>query len=97
MPAALELGRLTFLAPIGYLNAPRALGKSLMPDPERAPLVRRAFEEWIDISSFDVMRLPSKLIKSPSVAEGWRQDGWIGQGRPRRPQVSCGRIQQIVD
>jgi site-specific DNA recombinase len=28
------------------LNAPRAMGKSLMPDPERAPLVRRAFEEY---------------------------------------------------
>jgi len=46
MKAALELGRWTFLAPIGYLNAPRAMGKSLMPDPERAPLVRRAFEEY---------------------------------------------------
>jgi Recombinase len=44
--AALELGRWTFLAPIGYLNAPRAMGKSLMADPERAPLVRRAFEEY---------------------------------------------------
>jgi hypothetical protein len=30
MKAALELGRWTFLAPIGYLNAPRAMGKSLM-------------------------------------------------------------------
>jgi len=44
MRAARELGRWTFLAPIGYLNAPRAMGKSLMPDPERAPFVRRAFE-----------------------------------------------------
>jgi hypothetical protein len=44
--AALELGRWTFLAPMGYLNAPRAMGKSLMVDPERAPLVRRAFEEY---------------------------------------------------
>ena len=34
-----------FLAPIGDLNAPCGMGKSLMPDPERAPLVRRAFEE----------------------------------------------------
>jgi DNA invertase Pin-like site-specific DNA recombinase len=41
MRAALELGRWTFLAPLGYLNAPRAMGKSLIPDPERAPLVRR--------------------------------------------------------
>jgi DNA invertase Pin-like site-specific DNA recombinase len=33
MKAALELGRWVFLAPIGYLNAPRATGKSLMHDP----------------------------------------------------------------
>ncbi len=46
MKAALELGRWVFLAPLGYMNAPRTLGKSLMPDPERAPLVRRAFEEY---------------------------------------------------
>ncbi|MGE0706297.1 MAG: recombinase family protein, partial [Vicinamibacterales bacterium] len=42
----LELGRWVFLAPIGYLNAPRAMGRSLMADPERAPLIRRAFEEY---------------------------------------------------
>ena len=46
MRAALELGRWTFLAPLGYLNAPRAMGKSLIPDPERAPLVRRAFQDF---------------------------------------------------
>ena len=46
MRAALELGRWVFLVPIGYINAPRELGKSLMPDPERAPLVRRAFEKY---------------------------------------------------
>ena len=46
MKAALESGRWTFLAPIGYLDAPRATGKSLMPDPERAPIVRRVFEEY---------------------------------------------------
>jgi site-specific DNA recombinase len=46
MKAALELGRWVFLAPIGYLNAPRSMGKSLMHDPERAPLVRRAFEDY---------------------------------------------------
>jgi site-specific DNA recombinase len=46
MKAALELGRWVFLAPIGYLNAPRAMGKSLLHDPERAPLVRRAFEDY---------------------------------------------------
>ena len=46
MLAALELGRWTFLAPLGYMNAPRATGKSLIPDPERAPLVRRAFQDF---------------------------------------------------
>jgi len=40
MKAALKLGRWTFLAPLGYLNAPRSSGKSLIPDPERASLVR---------------------------------------------------------
>jgi len=35
-----------FLAPIGYPNAPRSMGKSLMHDTDRAPLVRRAFEEY---------------------------------------------------
>src|SRR6266851_8982833 len=46
MRAALELGRWTFLAPIGYVNAPRSNGASLMIDPERGPLVRRAFQEF---------------------------------------------------
>jgi len=46
MKAALELGRWVFLAPIGYLNAPRSMGKSLVHDPGRAPLVRRAFEDY---------------------------------------------------
>jgi hypothetical protein len=38
MRAALERGRWTFLAPIGYLNAPRAMGGSSTPDPWQAPL-----------------------------------------------------------
>jgi site-specific DNA recombinase len=46
MKAALELGRWVFLAPIGYLNAPRSIGKSLIHDPQRGPLVRRAFAEY---------------------------------------------------
>src|SRR5262249_39676806 len=46
MKAALELGRWTFLAPLGYLNAPRSSGRSLVPDPERAPWVRRAFRDF---------------------------------------------------
>src|SRR6266849_4232078 len=46
MRAALELGRWTFTAPLGYVNAPRAMGKSMIPDTERAPLVRRAFQDF---------------------------------------------------
>ena len=38
---ALELGRWTYVAPLGYLNAPKWSGKSLVADPERAPLVCR--------------------------------------------------------
>jgi site-specific DNA recombinase len=46
MRAALELGRWTFLAPLGYLNAHRTTGRSLIPDPVRASLVRRAFQDF---------------------------------------------------
>lgn len=46
MRAALELGRWTFPAPLGYLNAPKWSGKSLVPDPARASLVREMFEEY---------------------------------------------------
>jgi site-specific DNA recombinase len=45
MRAALELGRWTFPAPLGYLNSPRASGASLRPDPERARLIAGAFED----------------------------------------------------
>ena len=45
MRAALELGRWTFPAPLGYLNAPKWSSTSLVHDPERGPLVRRAFED----------------------------------------------------
>src|SRR5262245_29890716 len=46
MKAALELGRWVFLAPIGHLNAPRSMGRSLVHDPERAALVQHAFQEY---------------------------------------------------
>jgi site-specific DNA recombinase len=46
MRAALELGRWTFRAPLGYLNAPKWSGKTLIHDPERAPLIKRAFDEF---------------------------------------------------
>jgi DNA invertase Pin-like site-specific DNA recombinase len=46
MQAALEQGRWTFVPPLGYLNAPKWSGKSLIPEPERGALVTRAFEEF---------------------------------------------------
>jgi site-specific DNA recombinase len=46
MRAALEQGRWTFVPPLGYLNAPKWSGQCLIPDPERAQLVKRAFEEF---------------------------------------------------
>ena len=45
MKAALELGRWTFPAPLGYLNAPKWSNTSLVHDPERGALVRQAFED----------------------------------------------------
>lgn len=46
MRAALELGRWTFRAPLGYLNAPKWSAQTLLPDPDRASLIARAFEEY---------------------------------------------------
>ena len=46
MRAALEQGRWTFVPPLGYLNAPKWAGKSLIADPERGESVRQAFEQF---------------------------------------------------
>jgi len=46
MRAALEQGRWTFVPPLGYLNAPKWSGKSLVADPDRGALVAKAFEEF---------------------------------------------------
>jgi DNA invertase Pin-like site-specific DNA recombinase len=46
MKEALQRGRWTFLAPLGYLNGPPAIRGSLMPDPERAHIVRRLFKQY---------------------------------------------------
>ena len=61
MRTALEQGRWTFIPPVGYLNAPKWTGKSLMPDPDRGALVTRAFEEFAtgrftkeELDKFDV-------------------------------------------
>jgi site-specific DNA recombinase len=44
MRAAIQAGKWTFKAPPGYLNNGRNGGPSLIEDPQRGPLVRRAFE-----------------------------------------------------
>jgi site-specific DNA recombinase len=46
MRAALEQGRWTFVPPLGYLNAPKWSGKSLVADPDRGSLVAKAFEQF---------------------------------------------------
>jgi hypothetical protein len=71
MRAALELGRWTFPATLGYLNAPKLSGKSVVHDPDRAELVKRAFEgpQW-----------PLRVLPLPApVPSGERE-----QGRARR-------------
>ena len=64
--------------------------------------VRRTPARFVSTSSRAV--LPRQPVQPPgadtrrlSIAERRRQGGWIGESRPRRTQVSCGRIQQILD
>lgn len=45
MQAALQLGRWTFKAPLGYLNSRSRTGPSLLPDDTRADLIRHAFQQ----------------------------------------------------
>ena len=42
--AAVEAGRWPWAAPLGYLNVDNKQGANIAPDPQRAPLIRRAFE-----------------------------------------------------
>ncbi len=44
MRAAVNIGRYPFRGPVGYINVKAEAGINLAPDPERAPLVRKAFE-----------------------------------------------------
>ena len=47
MTAALQAGRWTFKAPLGYLNSSNGTASSsLIPDPERSALIRQAFESY---------------------------------------------------
>ena len=71
----MELGRWVFLAPLGYINAPRAMGKTLMPDPERAPIVRRVFEEYAT----------GRFTKQQVLEQAW---AWGLTNRRNRPLTS---------
>ena len=44
MQRAASMGRFPFKAPLGYLNVSSQNGANLIPDAERAPLIRKAFE-----------------------------------------------------
>jgi site-specific DNA recombinase len=77
MKAALELGRWTFLAPLGYVNTHRLTGKSLIPDPERAALVRRAFHD------FATGRFTKDEVRKNVVALGLT----TRRGKPVSPQT----------
>ena len=44
MQRAASMGRFPFKAPLGYLNVSSQNGPNLIPDAERAPLIRKAFE-----------------------------------------------------
>jgi hypothetical protein len=56
MQEALRRGRWTFLGPLGYLNAPRAMRQSLIPDPERPVCCceNRLYIGIIDVPEFGV-------------------------------------------
>ena len=86
MRAALELGRWTFLAPLGYMNAPRAMGKSLIPDPERAPLVRRAFQD------FATGRFTKHEVRKDVIALGLK----TRRGQPVSSQTFDGMLRNRV-
>jgi site-specific DNA recombinase len=44
MKRAASMGRFPFKAPLGYLNVSSQSSANLIPDPERAPLIQKAFE-----------------------------------------------------
>jgi site-specific DNA recombinase len=46
MATRLRQGAWTFKAPLGYINTKQTGIKTIVPDPERAPLIREAFERY---------------------------------------------------
>jgi DNA invertase Pin-like site-specific DNA recombinase len=78
MVAALKMGRWTFLAPIGYLNAPRWAGQSLIHDLERAPLIQRAFEDLWDVVQVCSVPDTSIHVDREKTAHGLLDEGAVG-------------------
>ena len=76
MKAALELGRWVFLAPIGYLNAPRSMGKSLMAQ-SRAGAARAT-----GVRGVRDLRFTKELLLKQARAWG------LTRGRRNRPLTS---------
>lgn len=86
MRAAMERGRWTFLAPLGYLNSPRYAGTSLVPDPVRAPLVRQAFD------AFATGRYTKREILAQLTAGGFTNRA----GQPPQPQTITNMLANAV-
>jgi len=73
----MSLGRWTFQAPLGYLNAPKWSNSSLVHDPERGPLVKQAFED------FASGRFTKQDVIRRATADGLR----TRRDRPLSPQT----------
>lgn len=83
MKAAIQAGRWTFHPPLGYLRRVDESGRTtIAPDPERAPLVRKAFELCAGglNSKRDVLRMVT----------------WLGLRTLRGNQVSPQTFQQML-
>jgi site-specific DNA recombinase len=60
MKASLKKGRWTYKAPLGYLRGFDRSGPSLVPDPDRAPLIRQAFD-WYASGRYTKKEIADKL------------------------------------
>ncbi len=89
MRTALEQGRWTFIPPVGYLNAPKWTGKSLMPDPDRGALVTRAFEEFATGRFTKIRRRRHPRLRRTRFAEGV---GPVGAGLPESEAAAAAAV-----
>lgn len=109
MRAALELGRWTYPAPLGYRNSPKWSGQSLVHDPDRAPLVRRMFQEMAagTKTKQEVLRLVTELglrtrhghtLAPQTIQQMLRNPIYMGEVRSAdRSIVRRGDFEPLVD